>query len=348
VKEEYNFYINRCIELAGKALGRTAPNPLVGCVIVHKGKIIGEGYHKEFGGPHAEVNAIDSVKDKKKLKTSVLFVNLEPCSHYGKTPPCTDLIIKMGIPEVVIGNIDPFEKVAGSGIRKLKEAGIKVVSGILDKECKELNKRFFTFQLKKRPYIILKWAQTRDGFISPEKKPAGRPSWITDEKLKTLVHKMRSEEQAILVGTNTALLDNPQLNTREWKGKDPIRIVLDRNLRLPRTLHLFDKSIPTIVFTSKNMAKQNAVNLEYVKIDFSTNIVGQICGILFRKNIQSLFIEGGTMLLQTFIDSGIWDEAYLFTGDKEFRKGVKAPVIKGRTINELLFDKDSLTILKNL
>jgi len=248
---EDNVYIRRCIELAENALGYTAPNPLVGCVIVNSGEIIGEGYHKEFGGNHAEVNAINSVKDKEKLKSSTLYVNLEPCSHYGKTPPCADLIIKMGIPKVVIGNIDPFKEVAGKGIQKLKDAGVEVISGVLEKDCEELNKRFLTFYKKNRPYIILKWAKTTDGFISPEKKITGKPFWITDDKLKPLVHKWRTEEQAIIVGTNTALADDPQLNAREWKGKDPLRIVLDQNLRLPKTLHLFDKTIPTIVFTSK-------------------------------------------------------------------------------------------------
>jgi diaminohydroxyphosphoribosylaminopyrimidine deaminase/5-amino-6-(5-phosphoribosylamino)uracil reductase len=293
------------------------------------------------------VNAINSVKDKEKLKESILYVNLEPCSHFGKTPPCSDLIIKMGIPEVVIGNIDPFEKVAGKGIQKLKKAKIKVVSGIMETECKELNKRFITFHVKKRPYIILKWAQTTDGFISPKKKTIGKPAWITDEKLRMLVHKIRTEEQAIMVGTNTALLDDPQLNARYWKGKDPVRIVLDQNLRLPNTLHLFDKSIPTIVFTSKKTERSKSVNLEYIRIDFSKNMVKQICDTLSKKNIQSLFIEGGTILLQTFIDSKTWDEALIFTGNQEFRNGVKAPKIKGKVIDEIHFDKDKLTILKN-
>jgi len=345
--KEHEKYISRCIELAGKALGHTAPNPLVGCVIVHEGKIIGEGYHKEYGGPHAEVNAIDSVENKEKLKDSTLFVNLEPCSHFGKTPPCSDLIIKMGIPKVVIGNVDPFEKIAGKGIQKLENAKIQIVSGIMEKECAELNKRFLTFHLKKRPYIILKWAQTTDGFISPENKTSGKQVWITDEKLKILVHKMRTEEQAIMVGTNTALTDNPQLNVRLWKGKDPLRIVLDRNLRLPYTLHLFDKSIPTIILTSKDVEKLNDSNLEYIRIDFSKNIIKQICDLLFARKIQSLFVEGGTMLHQTFIDDGTWDEAIIFTGNKEFHEGVRAPKIRGKVIKETFFDKDKLVILKN-
>jgi len=342
---EDNIYIRRCIELAENALGYTAPNPLVGCVIVNSREIIGEGYHKEFGGNHAEVNAINSVKDKEKLKSSTLYVNLEPCSHYGKTPPCADLILKMGIPKVVIGNIDPFKEVAGKGIQKLKDAGIEVISGVLEKDCEVLNKRFLTFYKKNRPYIILKWAQTTDDFISPEKKITGKPFWITDDKLKSLVHKWRTEEQAIIVGTNTALADDPQLNAREWKGKDPLRIVLDQNLRLPETLHLFDKTIPTIVFTSRKSSITK--NLEFIQIDFKKNSIKQICDILVERKIQSLFVEGGTKLLQTFINEGLWDEARIFTGNKEFINGVKAPQIKGKMASELFFDKDKLTVLIN-
>ena len=340
-------YISRCIELAKNGLGYTAPNPLVGSVIVHNGEIIGEGYHKIFGGNHAEANAIDSVKDNQKLKESTLFVNLEPCSHYGKTPPCADLIIKMGIPKVVIGNIDPFKEVAGKGIKKLKDAGIEVISGVLEKDCSELNKRFFTFHKKKRPYIILKWAQTIDGFISPESKTNGKPFWITNEISKTLVHKWRTEDQSIMIGANTAIADDPQLNAREWEGKSPLRIVLDKNLRLPKTLHLFDKTIPTIAFTSKNTSSLISENLEFVNIDFNKNIVKQICKTLYKKEIQSLIVEGGTMLLQTFIDESIWDEARIFTGNKKFINGVKAPQIKGNIISEDSLGDDNLTILKN-
>jgi diaminohydroxyphosphoribosylaminopyrimidine deaminase/5-amino-6-(5-phosphoribosylamino)uracil reductase len=346
--EENDIYISHCVELARNGSGLVAPNPMVGCVIVHKERIIGEGYHKEFGGTHAEVNAIKTVSDKELLKDSVLYVNLEPCSHHGKTPPCADLIIKMNIPKVVIGMADPFEEVAGKGIQKLKDACIEVVSGILEDECRELNKRFITFHEKKRPYIILKWAQTKDGFIGKIKNTSSEytPSWITNENLKTLVHKWRTEEQSIMVGTNTALLDNPQLNAREWKGNDPIRIALDKNLRLPETLHIFDDSVPTIIFTASNKATKKIKNTEFIEIDFNGKIASQVCDVLFEKKIQSLFVEGGTMLLQAFIDSNLWDEARIFTGNKEFHEGVKAPEIEGKIISEDVFANDSLVIMK--
>ncbi len=345
---ENDKYISRCIDLAKNGNGLVAPNPMVGCVIVHGGEIIGEGYHKEFGAPHAEVNAINAVSDNGLLKDSVLYVNLEPCSHHGKTPPCADLIIKMKIPKVVIGMKDPFAEVAGKGIQKLKDAGIEVISGVMEDECRELNKRFITFHEKKRPYIILKWAQTKDGFIGKNCKTPSeyKPTWITSENLKNLVHKWRTEEQSIMVGTNTALLDNPQLNAREWEGSSPIRIALDKNLRLPETLHIFDGSVPTIIFTSSKKVNKSIKNTEFVEIDFNRDIALQVCDVLFEKKIQSLFIEGGTMLLQTFIDSGIWDEARIFTGNKEFREGVKAPEIKGKIISEDVFAGDRLVVMK--
>ncbi len=343
-------YISRCIELAKKGIGMAAPNPMVGCVIVCGGEIIGEGFHKEFGGPHAEVNAINSVSDKNNLKKSTIYINLEPCSHFGKTPPCADLIISMGIPKVVIGMIDPFKEVSGKGIKKLKNAGIEVVSGVMEKECREINKRFITFHEKRRPYIILKWAQTSDGYIGLKKEEYinGRlPVWVINEKLKTIVHKWRTEEQSIMVGTNTALLDNPMLNAREWKGKSPLRIALDRNLRLPDTLNLFDNKIPTIIFTSKKNTRKKSTNLEYILIDFEKNILKQICNILFERKITSLFVEGGTRLLQTFIDEGLWDEARIFSSEKKIIRGVKAPVIIGNVVSEKKFRYDKLVILQN-
>ena len=345
---ENDKYIGHSIDLAKNGNGLVAPNPMVGCVIVHEGKIIGESYHKEFGGPHAEVNAINAVDNKELLKDSVLYVNLEPCSHHGKTPPCADLIIKMKFPKVVIGMKDPFEEVAGKGIQKLKDAGIEVVSGVMEDECQELNKPFITFHEKKRPYIILKWAQTKDGFIGKNKTASSvySPTWITSDNLKNLVHKWRTEEQSIMVGTNTALLDNPKLNAREWEGRDPIRIALDKSLRLPVTLHIFDGSVPTIIFTSSTKAAKNIKNAEFVEIDFNGNIALQVCDVLFEKKIQSLFVEGGTMLLQAFIDNGLWDEAMIFTGNKEFNDGVKAPEIKGEIISEEMFADDRLVIMK--
>jgi diaminohydroxyphosphoribosylaminopyrimidine deaminase / 5-amino-6-(5-phosphoribosylamino)uracil reductase len=342
-------FMQRCLQLASLGLGFTAPNPMVGCVIVHEGKIIGEGYHRQYGSHHAEVNAINDIKDTELLKKSSLYVNLEPCSHFGKTPPCADLIVKMGIPEVIIGIKDPFAEVAGKGIQKLKNAGVKVRINVLEQECRDLNKRFLTFHEKKRPYIILKWAKTLDGFIGfkSEDYAKGRPAWITDEKLKTLVHKWRTEEQAIMVGTTTAELDNPQLNAREWEGKNPLRIVIDQHLRLPRNLHLFDESIPSIVFTRQNNVKNSSHNLEFITIDFNKDIIKQICEVLFIKNIQSVIIEGGTQLLNTFINSGTWDEARIFTGNKEFKNGVKSPEISGDTISSTMINKDHLLILKN-
>jgi len=344
---EDNLYMMRCVELAEKGLGNVSPNPMVGCVIVHYGRIVGEGYHKEFGGPHAEVNAINSVINKELLKDSTLYVNLEPCAHHGKTPPCADLIIKMKFPKVVIGDIDPFEKVAGKGIQKLEEAGIEVISGILKKECRQLNKRFLTFHEKNRPYIILKWAQSTDGFIGKKNDLLSKekPVWITDEKSRTLVHKWRSEEQSIMIGTNTALHDNPQLNVRDWEGKDPIRIVIDKNLRLPQSLHIFDKTQPTFVYTKGNNKRTSSENLCYISIDFNSNIIHQICNSLYGKNILSLFVEGGTQLLQSFISEGLWDEARIFTGNKEIHDGVKAPVIHGNKISETKLGKDKLRII---
>ncbi len=346
---EDNKYISRCLKIAENGLGNVAPNPLVGCVITNNGVIIGEGYHKEFGGPHAEVNAINSVKNPELLKESTLYVNLEPCSHFGKTPPCSELIIKTGIPKVMIGTIDPFEKVSGRGIKKMEEAGIIVKSGILEKECRFLNRRFLTFHEEKRPYIILKWAQSVNGFIGNNNttNTQAKPVWITDDKLRSLVHKWRSEEQAIMVGTNTALHDNPELNVREWKGKDPLRIVLDQHLRLPGHLHIFNKKIKTLVFTSANSARSNSTNLEYFSIDFGSKIVKEICDALYTKNIQSLFVEGGSRLLQTFINEGLWDEARIFTGNKVLPEGVKAPEINGKLFSEMEFGKDKLRFISN-
>jgi diaminohydroxyphosphoribosylaminopyrimidine deaminase/5-amino-6-(5-phosphoribosylamino)uracil reductase len=348
VNEEIN-YIKRCITLAENGLGNVAPNPMVGCVIVHDGKIIAEGYHREYGGHHAEVNAINSVKDTELLKSSTLYINLEPCVHFGKTPPCTDLIIRMGIPKVVIGNVDIYEAVAGKGIQKLKSIGIEVISGILDDECRELNKRFFTFHEKKRPYIILKWAQTSDGFIGINRdiNAKAKPIWISGEEIRALVHKWRTEEQSIMVGTNTALLDNPRLDARDWKGKNPIRIVLDKNLRLSESLHLFDGSIPTLVLTSHENSHYKSNKVEYIGIDFKNNLANHVCETLYKNKIQSVIIEGGRQLLQGFIKCGMWDEARIFTNTKIFHKGVKAPEIVGKVESETYFQDDKLTILLN-
>ena len=327
-------YIKRCIELAKNGLGTTYPNPLVGSVIVHNNEIIGEGWHRKSGEPHAEVNAINSVKDKSLLSKSTIYVSLEPCSHFGKTPPCCDLIIINKIPNIVIGTIDPFAKVAGAGIKKLIEHGKKVTVGILEDECNELNKRFFTFHTKNRPYIILKWAESRDGFIAPLFKETQKPVWITNEYSRQLVHKWRSEEQAILVGTNTVIDDNPSLTTRDWTGNNPMRIVLDQNNRISKESHIFDNQAKTLSISKEN-------------INFNNNMALEISNLLFNEGIQSLIIEGGRQTLQTFIDANIWDEARVFKGEISLKEGTKAPIISGKKTKKEQFLKDELLTFFN-
>lgn len=327
-------YIKRCIEIAKNGLGTSRPNPMVGCVIVHKNTIIGEGFTSPFGGHHAEVNAIHSVKDKSLLNLASLYVTLEPCSHYGKTPPCSNLIIEHKIPNVVIGTIDTHDRVAGEGITKLKGAGCNVTVGVLEMECIQHHKRFFTFHNKKRPYIILKWAETVDGFIAPKTKNKKKPIWITNLYSRQLVHKWRAEEQAILVGTNTVTEDNPGLTTRNWKGNNPIRIVIDRKNKLSKVFNVFDAAAETIIISEKN-------------IDFNKPIAQQIGDVLFKKNITSVIIEGGQQTLQTFINNNFWDEARVFTGNKTYIKGVRAPKLKGRLVSEQRILNDSLKIYLN-
>ncbi len=324
-----------------KGLGSVAPNPMVGCVIVHNNEIIGEGYHEHYGGHHAEVNAINSVKNKDLLKDSTFYVSLEPCNHHGKTPPCSDLLVHHKVKRIVIGCVDSFEKVAGKGIEKLKAAGIEVIINILEKECLELNKRFFTFHEKKRPYIILKWAQTQDGFISREKDDIQNNNWITGEESKTLVHQWRSEEAAILIGYNTALIDNPQLNTRLVEGENPLRLIIDKNLSLPAHLHIFDNSTPTIIFNS--IENKKVENTEWVKVAS----IQEIIDFLYHRNITSITIEGGAKTLQNFIDLNLWDEALVFVADKIFESGVKAPLIDRKITTEVAVGSDKLLILIN-
>ena len=337
----------RCIQLAKNGLGTTYPNPLVGSVIVHNNKIIGEGWHYKAGLPHAEVNAIGSVENKVLLKEATIYVSLEPCSHFGKTPPCADLIVASGIKKVIVGSLDPNPKVAGRGIKKLMDAGCEVIVGVLKSECFELNKRFFTFHIKKRPFIFLKWAQTSDGFIAPknETRKETKPVWITNEFSRQLAHKMRAEEQAILVGTNTVLLDNPSLTVREWAGKNPVRVVIDRDLKIPQDLSVFDANSKTLVFNEKETKPLE--NLDFEMIDFSEEIPQQICEALFRRNIQSVIIEGGAKTLQTFIDANLWDEAFVFTGNISFGEGINAPNFKGVFISEKKIKDDTLLIFKN-
>jgi len=339
-------HIARCLKLASKVNGFTYPNPMVGCVITCNNKIIGEGFHQEYGKEHAEVNAINSVKEKELLINSHLYVNLEPCSHFGKTPPCSDLIIFHKIPFVSVGSSDSNSLVAGKGIEKLRNAGCVVETKILEQKCRELNKRFYTFHEKKRPYIILKWAESKDGFIDQIRdKTHTTPTSISDIHLKPLVHKWRSEEQSIMIGTTTALNDNPQLTVRNWSGKNPTRIVIDKSLALPINLFLFDKSTTTIVFTAKE--KESDENINYVKIDFSMDTIDQILAYLFQKNIISLMVEGGTKLLESFILQDKWDEVRLIKSNKNLVNGVKAPSFKSEFDFEEIFEKDTIYYYRN-
>ena len=328
-------YIKRCIEIGKNGLGTTRPNPMVGSVIVHNNTIIGEGFTSPYGSNHAEVNAINAVKDKTLLKQSTIYVTLEPCSHHGKTPPCSALIVTCGIPNVVIGTLDTNSLVSGKGVDKLKASGCNVKIGILENECKSHHERFFTFHNKKRPFIILKWAQTADGFIAPKLKTEQKPVWINNELSRQLVHKWRSEENAILVGTNTVLADNPSLTTRDWVGHNPVRIVLDRENKLDRNLNIFNSEAKTLVIS------ENEVN-------FSNPLASQICNFLYKKDIQSVIIEGGKQTLQTFIDENLWDEARVFISNQVFfREGLKMPMFSGKLISEENIINDVLKIYVN-
>jgi diaminohydroxyphosphoribosylaminopyrimidine deaminase/5-amino-6-(5-phosphoribosylamino)uracil reductase len=340
-------FMQRCIELASIGLGHVAPNPLVGALLLCDDKIIGEGFHRKFGEAHAEVVAINHAIEKYGediLKRSTLYVNLEPCIHFGKTPPCVDLIIEKKIPRVVVGATDPFEKVHGKGIRKLAEASVDVKAGVLEQASRALNKRFITFHESHRPYIILKYAQSEDGFVAHE-KPSENNRWITNEYSRQLVHKWRSEEQAIMIGTNTAKIDDPALTVRDWHGKNPLRIVLDRTLQIPKTQKIFDQSAMTFVFNE--IRNEISGNVELIEIDFKENVLEQILNALHLKKIQSVIVEGGAKLLQLFIDQQLWDEARIFTGLQFIGRGTKAPEITGNKISEenILNDK-LITVLR--
>lgn len=344
-------YILRCIQVAKNGLGITFPNPIVGSVIVHGNKIIGEGFTSPYGGPHAEVNAINSVKNKALLSKATLYVTLEPCSHFGKTPPCANLIIEHQIPKVVIGLLDPHEKVAGNGIKKLKEAGCEVIVNVLEAECREHHKRFLTSQEQKRPFIILKWAETLDGYIAPEqslRETDPSPYWITNLHSRQLVHKWRSEEQAILVGTNTILKDNPKLNVRLWTGKSPIRILIDKSLKVGGDFHVMDGSVKTIVITQIEHGKKYVTGVDYEVIDFSKNVALQICEVLHKHSILSVIIEGGSKTLQMFLDEDLWDEARIFKGANHFTKGLKAPILNKTPVGKRTITTDTLTFFSNV
>ena len=340
--------MQRCLQLAQLGAGSVMPNPMVGAVLVHNHMIIGEGYHQQYGQAHAEVNCINNVKeaDRHLINQSTLYVSLEPCNHFGKTPPCTDLIIKHQISEVVIACTDPFEKVNGSGIKKLQAAGIKVIEGILKEEAAELNKRFFTFHKKQRPYIILKWAQSSNLKITNENFEAIK---ISNEITNRLVHKWRSEEAAILVGTNTALHDNPALTTRLWPGKNPVRIVIDRQLKLPAHLQLFDGSTATIVINTIKQAE--STNTFFYKIAEEENLLTALMNLLYHQQLSSLIVEGGALLLQSFIDAGLWDEARIITSNELIiDDGIAAPFLKNNKLirtEHLLSDSIQVYTNKN-
>jgi diaminohydroxyphosphoribosylaminopyrimidine deaminase / 5-amino-6-(5-phosphoribosylamino)uracil reductase len=333
-------YMRRALDLAVLGKGRVSPNPMVGCIIVHQNSIIGEGYHQAYGEGHAEVNAIQAVKDKSLLKDSTFYVSLEPCSHYGKTPPCADLIIKHKPQKVVICNVDINPLVAGKGIQKLRNAGIEVEVGLLEAEGRNLNKRFFTFITKQRPYIILKWAETADGFLARENFDS---KWISNDVSRMLVHKWRGEESAVLIGTNTALYDNPQLNIRNWTGRNPLRLVIDKELKLPKNLHLFDKQQATLCYNfHKNEAQEN---LEYVKIK-SESFLHYFWQDLYFRKVQSVLVEGGAKLLLSLLENDYWDEIRLFRSKKTFGKGIASPRPQGTVFERTALEDDMLWVYR--
>jgi diaminohydroxyphosphoribosylaminopyrimidine deaminase / 5-amino-6-(5-phosphoribosylamino)uracil reductase len=333
-KEDIMF-MERALELAKLGLGAVSPNPMVGCVIVHDGKIIGEGWHRKYGGPHAEVYAIEMVKDKSLLANSTVYVSLEPCSHYGKTPPCAELLVGHKVKRVVVCNKDINPLVSGKGIEIVRAAGIEVEENILSGKGEEVNKRFFTFFGKQRPYIILKWAQTADGFLARENFDS---KWISNELSRKLVHKWRSEEDAVMVGANTASYDNPSLNVRDWSGRDPLRIVIDRTLRLPKNLNLFDGKQPTMVYNLHEEKEEQ--NLLYVKLA-KDNFLNHLLHDLYYRKIQSVMIEGGSVILKEFIRKGLWDEGRVFVSGQRFGNGIEAPAMVqlGDRAEELLGDR---------
>lgn len=374
-------FMRRCIELAKCGFGTASPNPMVGAVIVCDGKIIGEGWHRKCGEAHAEVNAVNSVADKSLLKKSTIYVSLEPCAHVGRTPACADMLIREGIPNIVVGSIDPFEKVAGKGIEKLRNAGRNVKIGVLRDECDWLNRRFFTFHTKRRPYVILKWAQTADGFIDNIRNDCQTPPLkITDQHFSTLVHKWRTEEDAILVGTRTALLDNPQLTARLWSGRNPVRVCIDREMKIPPSSKIFDNQAKTIVITENtspslrhfdrlastssaggidairslsgvegsNSRKFGSTNILFCPANFNEPLVPQILDILYRNEIQSVIVEGGAQTLNTFISLGLWDEARVFTNSRlNIGNGVKAPEFRFECAKDEANDGISLRYFYN-
>ncbi len=331
-------YMHRALELAEFGRGKVSPNPMVGCVIVHEDRVIGEGYHQEYGKAHAEVNAINSVKNPDLLTDSTVYVTLEPCAHYGKTPPCANLLVENKVKKVIIAAFDSNPLVGGKGIQILKDAGIEVETGVMEKEARIQNKRFFTQIEKKRPYVILKWAQTQDGFVAREDYSS---KWITNASSRRIVHKWRAEEDAIMVGKNTAKFDDPALNVRDWVGKNPLRLVIDSRLELPNTLKIFDEAVPTICY---NTQKSEVIGtLEFVKLNSGFQ-VQDILEDLHKRNIQSVIIEGGSYLLNKFLDSELWDEARVFTSSNKFGSGIAAPIPPASVSETIEILEDTLRI----
>ena len=338
----HEYFIEKCISLARKGILNVSPNPMVGCVIVYNDKIIGEGYHQEYGKSHAEVNAIKAVKDKSLLSKSTLYVNLEPCCHHGKTPPCTDLIIRHNFSKVVIGCIDPYSEVSGKGIKKLEENSIEVVHGVLEEKCNDLNRRFFYFHKYKRPYIILKWAKSKDNYIAPINQE--KPFWMTSKESKKLVHNWRAEEDAILVGRKTVTADNPSLTVRMCEGKNPIRLVIDKSLSLKSNYNIFDDHAETLVFN--NIKSDTVINTIYLKIDFN-NLIEEILNELYKRNILSLIVEGGAKTINTFIENNLYDEIRLFTTEKVLENGILSPQIPNiKMTKTTIINKDKLEVFK--
>lgn len=347
---EHSIFMNRALQIAKQGVLTARPNPSVGAVLVmHRQKIIGEGFTSFYGGAHAEINAINTVKkvDKKYLKEATLYVTLEPCSHYGKTPPCVQTIIHYKIPTVVVGCLDPNPKVSGKGVRLLREAGRTVKVGVLQEKCEYHHRYFLTEQKLKRPFITLKWAESADGFIAPKTQEKNQPHWITDIYSRQQVHHLRAHHEAILIGKNTALKDNPTLNVRLTAGKSPLRLVLDPFLKLPKNLQIFKDGSPTVVFFSNEKTPpQNTATVFYEPLDFQ-NVPLHLLDFLYRKGIQSILVEGGAVTLQSFIENNIWDEAFVFKGEALLKEGVKAPFIKPKTSQKHRIKKDTLQIFRN-
>ncbi len=338
--------MQRCLELALKGAGLVAPNPMVGAVLVYEGNIIGEGYHQQIGGPHAEVNCINSVASENLslISSATLYVSLEPCAHFGKTPPCTNLIIEKCIRKVVIGCLDPYQEVNGKGVMLLQNAGIEVVTGVLEMACRNLNRRFFTYHTRKRPFIILKWARTADGFMASDKTER---LLITHPFTNRLVHQWRSEEASLLIGTNTVLKDNPSLDNRLWSGKSPVRMILDLNLRLPDTLTIFDKKQPTVIFNHLEEGEKNQIR--YFRLEKGEDVVNCMVKACYQMQLQSVLVEGGAMLLQSFLASGIWDETRIITNNSmTVLNGLPAPECKhGLLFHTENCETDSINFFSN-